>query len=50
MLSVCLVRMAGTDIFLGYHSEEGWTAAIRLLTRHYGQEVSPSCVYLAVWL
>lgn len=30
---------AGTDVFLGYHSEEGWTAAIHLLTKHYGYEV-----------
>lgn len=29
---------AGTDVFLGYHSEEGWTAAIHLLTKHYGYE------------
>ena len=28
-----------TDILLGYHSEEGWTAAIHLLTKHYGVEV-----------
>ena len=33
----CLI--AGTDILLGYHSEEGWTAAIHLLTGHYGLEV-----------
>lgn len=31
--------LAGTDILLGYHSEEGWTAAIHLLTGHYGLEV-----------
>jgi hypothetical protein len=30
---------AATDILLGYHSEEGWTAAIHLLTKHYGIEV-----------
>ena len=30
---------AATDILLGYHSEEGWTAAIHLLTGHYGIEV-----------
>ena len=34
--AVCL---AGTDILLGYHSEEGWTAAIHLITGHYGYEV-----------
>ena len=31
--------LAATDILLGYHSEEGWTAAIHLLTGHYGIEV-----------
>ena len=30
--------IASTDIFLGYHSEEGWTAAIHLLTGHYNVE------------
>ena len=30
---------SGTDILLGYHSEEGWTAAIHLVTGHYGAEV-----------
>ena len=25
-----------TDILLGYHSEEGWTAALHLLSYHYG--------------
>lgn len=30
--------IASTDIFLGYHSEEGWTAAIHLLTSHYNAE------------
>lgn len=33
------VSLAGTDILLGYHSEEGWTAAIHLITGHYGYEV-----------
>ena len=33
---------AATDILLGYHSEEGWTAAIHLLTGHYGLEVEVS--------
>ena len=28
------------DILMGYHSEEGWTAAIELLTEHYNAEVS----------
>jgi hypothetical protein len=30
--------IASTDVFLGYHSEEGWTAAIHLLTGHYNFE------------
>ncbi len=34
--------IASTDILLGYHSEEGWTAAIRLITNHYGSEVEVS--------
>ena len=32
------IIIAVTDILLGYHSEEGWTAAIRMLTGHYGYE------------
>ena len=35
----CVARAVGTDILLGYHSEEGWTAAIHLITGHYGYEV-----------
>ena len=35
----CVGVPAATDILLGYHSEEGWTAAIHLLTGHYGLEV-----------
>lgn len=27
-----------TDILLGYHSEEGWTAFLRIASRHYGVE------------
>lgn len=30
--------IASTDVFLGYHSEEGWTAAIHLVTGHYNFE------------
>jgi len=30
--------IASTDVFLGYHSEEGWTAAIHLLSGHYNVE------------
>ncbi len=33
------IIIAVTDILLGYHSEEGWTAAIHLFTGHYGYEV-----------
>ena len=41
--------IASTDILLGYHSEEGWTAAIRLITAHYGSEVEVkySCILRA---
>lgn len=27
------------DILMGYHSEEGWTAAIELLSEHYTAEI-----------
>ena len=27
-----------TDILLGYHSEDGWTATLRIFSRHYGLE------------
>ena len=43
--------IASTDILLGYHSEEGWTAAIHLITHHYGSEVEVSwcsCSHLAL--
>lgn len=43
-----LLGAAGTDILLGYHSEEGWTAAIRMLTRHYGYEVENGPIYVFV--
>lgn len=26
------------DILLGYHSEEGWTAFLRIFSGHYGLE------------
>ena len=38
--------IASTDILLGYHSEEGWTAAIRLITNHYGSETEASSLLL----
>ncbi|KAK9917370.1 hypothetical protein WJX75_003623 [Coccomyxa subellipsoidea] len=40
--------IASTDILLGYHSEEGWTAAIHLLTGHYGLEVEEAPIYIFV--
>ncbi|BDA48808.1 Proton extrusion protein PcxA [Coccomyxa sp. Obi] len=40
--------IASTDILLGYHSEEGWTAAIHLLTGHYGLEVEEAPIYVFV--
>eukprot|EP01023_Acetabularia_acetabulum_P050217 TRINITY_DN5411_c0_g2_i2.p1 TRINITY_DN5411_c0_g2~~TRINITY_DN5411_c0_g2_i2.p1 ORF type:complete len:424 (-),score=97.23 TRINITY_DN5411_c0_g2_i2:773-2020(-) len=36
------------DILLGYHSEEGWTAAINLFTEHYGQEVEEESIVIFV--
>lgn len=38
--------IASTDILLGYHSEEGWTAAIRLITAHYGSEVEVTSLHI----
>jgi len=53
----CVGVPAATDILLGYHSEEGWTAAIHLLTGHYGLDVEvgfPTCILPlrndSVWL
>ncbi|KAL3131288.1 hypothetical protein ABBQ38_000581 [Trebouxia sp. C0009 RCD-2024] len=40
--------IASTDILLGYHSEEGWTAAIHLITHHYGSEVEEAPIYTFV--
>ncbi len=37
------IIIAATDILLGYHSEDGWTAAIRLISNHYGYEVEVEC-------
>lgn len=37
------IIIASTDILLGYHSEDGWTAAIRLISNHYGYEVEVRC-------
>lgn len=38
----------GTDILLGYHSEEGWTAALTLLSGHYGWHAEKSSLQLFV--
>jgi len=40
--------IASTDILLGYHSEEGWTAAIHLLLKHYGAEADEDASHLFV--
>lgn len=40
--------IASTDILLGYHSEEGWTAAIHLFLGHYGTEPDESLSHLFV--
>lgn len=40
--------IASTDILLGYHSEEGWTAAIKIITNHYGSEVEEAPIYTFV--
>ena len=37
-----------TDTLLGYHSEEGWTAALRLLGHHYGWQAPQSDLNLFV--
>lgn len=37
-----------TDTLLGYHSEEGWTAALRLLGHHYGWHAPQSGLNLFV--
>ena len=43
--------IAATDILLGYHSEEGWTAAIRVITGHYGAETEVrTCAALDIGL
>eukprot|EP01025_Chloroclados_australasicus_P055420 TRINITY_DN6706_c0_g3_i2.p1 TRINITY_DN6706_c0_g3~~TRINITY_DN6706_c0_g3_i2.p1 ORF type:complete len:407 (-),score=51.85 TRINITY_DN6706_c0_g3_i2:879-2099(-) len=36
------------DILLGYHSEEGWTAAINLVSEHYGQEIEEEQIIIFV--
>lgn len=40
--------IASTDIFLGYHSEEGWKALAHVVTSYYGIEVGEGSVYAFV--
>ena len=42
LMMMVALNLPGTDILLGYHSEEGWTAALRLLSSHYGMEAQVS--------
>eukprot|EP00889_Picochlorum_renovo_P005468 jgi/Picre1/32498/NNA_007844.t1 len=37
-----------TDTLLGYHSEEGWTAALSLLSHHYGLHAQQDGLHLFV--
>ncbi|KAL6776427.1 CEM1 [Auxenochlorella protothecoides x Auxenochlorella symbiontica] len=37
-----------TDTLLGYHSEEGWTAAAQLFTQHYGFHPSEDSIQIFV--
>lgn len=37
-----------TDILLGYHSEEGWTAGLHLLSHHYGMESDTNLLHIFV--
>lgn len=37
-----------TDTLLGYHSEEGWTAALTLMSRHYGLSAETDGLHLFV--
>ena len=37
-----------TDTLLGYHSEEGWTAALSLLSHHYGLHAQTDGLHLFV--
>ncbi|KAI7845727.1 hypothetical protein COHA_000643 [Chlorella ohadii] len=37
-----------TDILLGYHSEEGWTATLRILSGHYGLEAEDELIHIFV--
>lgn len=33
------IIIATTDILLGYHSEDGWTVALRMVGSHWGYEI-----------
>ncbi|PRW20451.1 Chloroplast envelope membrane [Chlorella sorokiniana] len=37
-----------TDILLGYHSEEGWTATLHILSGHYGVEAEDELIHIFV--
>lgn len=37
-----------TDIFLGYHSENGWETIVELFLDHYGLEVEQHSIYIFV--
>ena len=38
--------IATTDILLGYHSEEGWTAVLHIISDHYGAEIEVSFSFI----
>lgn len=40
--------IATTDILLGYHSEEGWTAVLHIISDHYGAEIEEAPIYTFV--
>lgn len=42
------VIISFADIFLGYHSEEGWRTLIALISEHYGFEPDPNPVSIFV--
>eukprot|EP01026_Neomeris_dumetosa_P051236 TRINITY_DN45057_c0_g1_i10.p1 TRINITY_DN45057_c0_g1~~TRINITY_DN45057_c0_g1_i10.p1 ORF type:complete len:395 (-),score=44.47 TRINITY_DN45057_c0_g1_i10:860-2044(-) len=46
--SKAFLVILAADILLGYHSEEGWTAAINLFTEHYGKEVEEESIVVFV--
>ena len=42
------IIILATDTLLGYHSEEGWTAALTLMSRHYGLSAETDGLHLFV--